>query len=341
MKLTLEQIKNITLGASRVREIDGDVRFYRFTEEQEELYRGYNDGFYTKSFATSGVRLRFKTDSRTLALSAGCIVASTRKYNAFDIFVNGTLSLSINNFDGTEYPAKFAEYGFEAKDVYEGSLELGEGTNEVEIYLPWSSATVLHSIELDDGASLIPVRPEKRMITFGDSITQGYDALHPSNRYAAKLANYLGAEERCKAIGGDVFYPDFAKLADEGYNPDYISVAYGTNDWSHGSTRDVMVNSCREFYAALAKTYPNAKIIAMAPIWRKDYEKTVPFGKFAEVAELIEDAVSSIPGAVFVNAFEFVPFDEKYFADLRLHPNDEGFDHYAKNLCAKLKEMGI
>ena len=59
------------------------------------------------------------------------------------------------------------------------------------------------------------------------------------------------------------------------------------------------------------------------------------------VAELIEDAVSSIPSAVFVNAFEFVPFDEKYFADLRLHPNDEGFDHYAQNLCAKLKEMGI
>ena len=28
-----------------------------------------------------------------------------------------------------------------------------------------------------------------KLLCFGDSITQGYDALHPSNRYAAQLAD--------------------------------------------------------------------------------------------------------------------------------------------------------
>ena len=31
--------------------------------------------------------------------------------------------------------------------------------------------------------------------------------------------------------------------------------------------------------------------------------------------------------------------EEKYFADLRVHPNDEGFAHYFSNLYAKIKEF--
>ena len=32
------------------------------------------------------------------------------------------------------------------------------------------------------------------------------------------------------------------------------------------------------------------------------------------------------------------PKDEKYFADLRLHPNDDGFEYYEKNLYDKIKK---
>ena len=39
MKLTVKQIESIVRGAVRTKEVDGYVRFYRFTEEQEELYR--------------------------------------------------------------------------------------------------------------------------------------------------------------------------------------------------------------------------------------------------------------------------------------------------------------
>ena len=33
----------------------------------------------------------------------------------------------------------------------------------------------------------------------------------------------------------------------------------------------------------------------------------------------------------------FVPKDEKYYADLRLHPNDEGFAYYADALYKSIK----
>ena len=40
-----------------------------------------------------------------------------------------------------------------------------------------------------------------------------------------------------------------------------------------------------------------------------------------------------------ISGFDFVPMDEKYYADLKLHPNDEGFEYYAENLYKEIKEM--
>ncbi len=52
MKLNLSQIKDITLGAVRIEEIDNRIHFYRFTKAQEELYKNRNANFYRKTFAT-------------------------------------------------------------------------------------------------------------------------------------------------------------------------------------------------------------------------------------------------------------------------------------------------
>lgn len=43
MKLDLEQIKNITHGTERIGEESDGIHFYRFKEEEKELYK---DGFY-------------------------------------------------------------------------------------------------------------------------------------------------------------------------------------------------------------------------------------------------------------------------------------------------------
>ena len=65
MKLNYETAKKITCGAARVTEDDG-FRFYRFTEEQEEIYRKYRSWFIEKTFSAPGVCLNFRTNSRNL-----------------------------------------------------------------------------------------------------------------------------------------------------------------------------------------------------------------------------------------------------------------------------------
>ena len=176
------------------------------------------------------------------------------------------------------------------------------------------------------------------MLIFGDSITQGYDALRPSLHHTSRLCETLNVEGFNKAIGGEIFFPDLARLKDD-ITPDYITVAYGTNDWSH-CDRDTFIKNCTEFYQALSNNYPTAKIFAITPIWRGDCIVPSAFGDFSDIQKCIDNATENIKNITLIPGFNFVPKEAKYFADLRvLHPNDEGFDYYYNNLYQKLKSL--
>ena len=121
------------------------------------------------------------------------------------------------------------------------------------------------------------------MIQFGDSITHGYDAKEPAASYASIVADALDAYSINKGIGGEIFFPDLATLPD-GIQPDIITVAYGTNDWARGNLEKFERDS-RAFYENLRATYPEAKIFALAPIWRENYEKADRAYDFSHTAE--------------------------------------------------------
>ena len=173
------------------------------------------------------------------------------------------------------------------------------------------------------------------MLVYGDSITQGYDSTTPARSYAMQLVRALDADARNKAIGGEVFCPELSKVKND-IEPDYISVAYGTNDWSRIPRADIKKNA-RQFYLNLRENYPGAKIFAITPIWRKDYQREDRYD-FMAISAIINESVKDIPNVVVIEGFDLVPHKEEYFADLRLHPNDEGFKYYAENLIAEIKK---
>ena len=329
MKLTLENIKKIANGAVRVESDDVGIRLYRFTEEQEELYRISNDDFYMKNFSTSGIKLWFKTNSRELYLKIFTTPASSRRYFSVDVFSNDKLVGCLDNFSEKDLPENYVQ-GEYPLGSFSKSFSLGDGEKEVCIYLPWSVGVAIEEMSLDDGATIKPIKMSKKILAFGDSITHGYDAIRPSNRYMAKLSKKLEAEEFNKAIGGEVFFPELAKLRDD-FTPDYITVAYGTNDWNRLDEETFKAN-CRAFFENLLKNYPNSKVFAITPIWRKDMNEEREFGDFKRVEEDIKSIAEAIGNIIVISGFGFVPEDEKFFADQRLHPNDKGFEHYEKHL---------
>lgn len=334
MKLNLNQIRGIVNGAARVEEENGKIRLFRFTDEQEEMYKLHSKDYYIRSFCTAGIKLLFKTNSSNLTLKITATPRYTRSYFSLDVFVNGKPYGYIDNFSDIDLPANYTEFKF-GESVFEKSFKFADGEKTVCVHLPWSLEVSLDDVILDDGAFIEGIKPPKKLLAFGDSITHGYDALRPSNRYIAKLADKLCAEEFNKAIGGELFYAPAAKLKDA-FTPDYITVAYGTNDWNCIDEESFKVR-CRDFYLNLHSTYPDSKIFAITPIWRKDMNDYRKFGDFKKVEEDIINIVKDIENITVVSGFDFVPKDEKYYADTRLHPNDEGFDHYFKNLYDKIK----
>ena len=330
MTLSLEQIKSITAGAAYVEEKNGRICFSRFTKEQQRVYREASNDFYKKTFGTAGIKLKFLTDSKTLSLKVNVTSGSSRHFFAHDIYVNGTLRFTLGGTlagkDGTVLNNLDTE----------GSYELGEGEKTVCVYFPWSVISELCYLELDDGATLTPVAYSRKMISFGDSITHGYDASHPSLSYSALLADALDADAVNKGIGGEVFRPELAAEADD-IDPEIITVAYGTNDWSK-STREEFDKNSEAFYVNLSRNYPNAKIFAFSPIWRKDHEKITNVGKFTYVTEKFEDIVNSLPNVTFIDCYDTVPHDPAMFSPDVLHPNDKGFSHYAKGVIDAIKQ---
>lgn len=334
MKLSFDQIKEITTGAVQFQEENAMLLLKRFTQAQEELYKATNRDFYNKTFSTAGIKFLFKTDSVNLFIKFKTMVSSLRKYFSVDVFVDGKLIGDVSNFSDVGLPQNYTQIEVPLGD-FSKKFQLGEGEKTVCVHLPWSVKTLIEEISIDDNSFIKSVKPQKKLIAYGDSITHGYDALHPSNRYTAKLADMLGAEEFNKAIGGEHFFPELAKLT-ESFMPDYITVAYGTNDWS-GTDEETFKYKCKAFYTNLSQNYPDSKIFAITPIWRKDMCEYRKFGDFKKVEKDIRYAVMDIENVIVISGFDLVLKDEEYFADLRLHPNDNGFECYAENLYREIK----
>ena len=335
MKLNFEQIKAISTGAVRFEEDECGIKLYRFTKEQEKLYEETDIEFYNRSQATAGVKLAFKTDSKRLFIKTKIIPRYCRRYFSFDVFVNGTVIGYLDNFADTENMDEYINTKL-LREEFEKEFDLGEGEKMVQVYLPWSVQAVIEEISLDDNASVVPVKAGKTLLAFGDSITQGMDAMRPTNRYVTKVANFLGADEINKGISGECYFPSLAETKDD-LKPDYITVAYGTNDWSKKG-RDIFQVNSKAFYAALSKNYPDAQIFAITPIWRADCQEEREFGLFEDVEKEICEAVKGLPNLTVIRGYDFVPKDSSYYADFRLHPNEKGFEKYFENLSRELKK---
>lgn len=330
--LSFEEIKSITLGANRFEEINGELFFRRFSEKETVLYEtaGKNRGY-----STAGIKLSFVTNSENLYLKINTSPVIARTYFSFDIYSDLEYVGSLTNFTDEEAAGEYTKMCFPL-GVFDGKFKLPFGTKNLTIHFPHSLEASLIEMAIDDGASIEPIKYDKKILIYGDSITQGYDALHPSKRYAAKLSDALNAEEINKAVGGEVFNPRLSELKVD-FKPDYITAAYGTNDWTN-TEKDVFFARAEGFFKALAKNYPDTPIFALAPVWRADCDNTTCYGKFSEIPEAIKKATAGLSNVKFISAIDFIPHEKCMFGDGFLHPNDQGFDFYFKALLDKINE---
>ena len=321
-------------------EEEGGLRFWRFTEHQEYLYTLPRPvltkvkNYRPTSTTSAGVKLHFKTDSDTLYLKADVKRGCPRTFFAFDVAVDGKYIGAMENFGDDPPPAGEPKTPYPL-GIYEKSFDLGKGEKTVEVFFPWSTCPILLEVGLADGSYIQPVKRPKIWLVFGDSITQGYDILHPCRHHIPRTAEKLNAQVYNKAIGGEFFFPPLADSPDD-FQPDYITVAYGTNDLVHvdGSRFNEDVES---FFASLRKHYPQAQIACITPIWRTTFNGPDNFDTIENLEKRMAAAVAKVPGVKLIRGYDFIPQDTSLLSDLSTHPNDAGFAYYYENFSKEIE----
>ena len=324
MQLTFEQIKSITTGAVSIEQEENGIRFYRFNREQRTLYQPRVRFLAEKMLSTAGIQFSFRTDSSTLFLRTTVSTGSASNHFSFDLFVNGAHIDSLDNFSQLEL------------GTYEKTFALGTGTKDVCLHFPWSVATVIETFSLEDGASLTPMIPAKKLLVYGDSITHGNTVRYSCNHYIPRLAQALDAQVRNKAIAGTTSFPELVRT-ESPYDPDYVLVAYGSNDWDrHEET--FFAEQYRAMMLAIAENYPRAQVFVISPIWRGDQNKRErKMGPLSAIERNILAIARDYPNVTVIPGIDLVPHDPQYYADVELHPNDAGYGFYFRNLWSKIK----
>ena len=286
----------------------------------------------------AGVRLEFRTDAAALELKGRSFDTeeTIRSYFCVDVFVDGKLTGCIRNLPEEDCVGNYAEKRYHLGD-FEEEIRLPEGTVTVRVQLPHSAGVEFSQIRLEGASFLEPVKKEKVLLAYGDSITQGYDAAHASGTYIVRTAQALGMELFNKGVGGMQFSPKFAAIP----NPrkaDLLTVAFGTNDWNWQS-KEGLCESAKGFVEILRQRHPGTPIYVITPVWRVDHQEEKKFGPFTELETVIRQACRDIPGVRVISGFHLIPHDKNNFGDLWLHPNDEGCRYYAQGVVEYIRKV--
>ncbi len=329
MRFTLEDMKNIVLGAEKVIPVQDGVEFLRFQEKEQGVYAPTSI-LGQRMQTPAGVQLLFKTNGDSIYIRLEAEGRLDRSFFCLDVIEDGVLIGSVKNFD-EEKMTGFYSWDKYPTGIFEGTFGLKAGEKEIRIVLPWSVRTIIQDIRVDNAEYIVPVKPQPCLLAYGDSITHGYDSIHPSGAYVMKLARRLGCEIFVKAIGGACFRPAMAEAA-TCRNPAYITVAYGTNDWGSGE-KDVFDKDSEAFIRILREKYPQSKIFVITPIWRKDHGGVKGgFEDISCVSKTLHQICEGMENVFCIEGWDLIPHEETLYGDLRLHPNDNGFDHYFENL---------
>lgn len=312
MTLSLEPLAALTHGVSYYTIENDRLQLHRLTAEQEDFLRITDPTRLLRACCPSGVTLEFSTTSTTLTLSALVGSYIGRPHYCFSVFVNG------KRIGGMEGEAPIG-----ASDSFKGTMMLGNGEKEVVIQMPNLISCELIGLTLDAPATPLPKRAFK-LLLLGDSITQGYDSAYPEEVYAVKLSRFLNAEVRNRSIAGEYFRPTYATYRDE-FEPDLITVAYGTNDWSHKGRE--LLDDAEGFFRNLKNIYPYARIVALLPLWRNDNDHITDFGPLTDLNPALRKRIEVIGGITVIDCYDAIPHEQRYFTDL-VHPKTEGHQYY-------------
>ena len=143
----------------------------------------------------------------------------------------------------------------------------------------------------------------------------------------------MNADSVIQGIGGSFFAPK--TVLPTGYNPNFVFIAYGTNDFMRLKTLEDLETKAREYVSNVKEVYKSAEIFVITPVWRKDEDAPREMGTFKKCCDCIKKVAEELAVEI-IDGDKLIPHFSEFMADT-VHPNDLGFSMYAINVLKQLK----
>ena len=314
--MTNEELKTIYFGAYSFAETeDGYLQAFQYSGEQMEYFRGTFDFWYDRCMATTAKTLEFSTAATEVAFDY--IFAWKGSEDSFELWIDG-LAAEITYVKGLT-------------EVGSICWNLPEGMKQVVIYLPADATVLLKNFTLNGEYS--PAVKKEKVLWLGDSITQGYGPLRSAHTYVSVANRLLNYDIVNQGIGGYV-YDKNSLMKMEGYSPDKIIVALGTNQYGMKDMTGI-----EEYYEVLTGIYgTEIPILCISPIWRGD--KPEEYEVFLHFCDEVKRIAGKYPNIKVVDGLTLVPHRSEYYID-NLHPNCLGTEEYGRNLVETIRKIGF
>lgn len=313
MKEINEQLKKIYYGAYRICETeDRYLQTFQYTQQQMEYFKQISEEWYARSKASNAKTLEFTTSATQFSF----------EYKFIWIESEDSIELAIDGLITKIYYVKDLEK--------EGKLsfEMPAGEKKVVVYLPVDATILIRNFEIN--GDVLPVEKKEKVLWMGDSITQGCGPLRSGQTYVSVANRLLNYDIINQGIGGYVYDKNIL-VPMEGYSPDKIIVALGTNQY-----RTESMEAIEEYYERLSEVYGNTPVLCITPIWRGDLPDAEEV--LAEFCQKIKEICAKYSNITVIEGFSLVPHAFEYFVD-NLHPNALGSEVYGRNLVLAMQEV--
>lgn len=223
----------------------------------EDVARNVSEGVYRLHTNTAGGRVRFRTDSKYVAINTK--MSGIGKMPHFAL--SGSCGFDL--YIGKDYFATFMP-PFDIADGYESVVELPwDGIKEITINLPLYSNVNELFIGVSNAATMekpTPYKLDKPVVYYGSSITQGGCASRPGNAYEAIVTQELDVDHINLGFSGNARAED--EICDYICTLDMCAFVF---DYDHNApTLEHLQATHEKMFKKIRQNFPNLPIILMS-----------------------------------------------------------------------------
>ena len=298
-----------------------DGRFYRVDKDVAPLV---SPNIVQKSTQTAGGRIRFKTNSRKIAIKAVL-------HNTEDVSIMADVATKGFDFyaDGI-FVRAFSPVPGQGDGDFESIREVGceSKEREITINLPLYSGISELYIGLEEGATLTyaaPYKISKPVVFYGSSITNGACASRPGMTYESIISRRLGCDFHNLGFGGSA--------KGERAMADYIAgmeMSAFVYDYDHNApTVEHLKDTHEAMFEKIREKHPTLPVIMLSR--PQDLNREALAQRFEVVKSTYDNARAAGDENVYLinGSTIFEGLDADYTVDAT-HPTDIGFLHMAR-----------